>query len=329
MTFAIEQKSIQIPWTPESEGIYYPETDTLEKVWSVARDVLLFAPLWLVSHTVSVCVTYLCYGNFLSPAQLEWRFERALNFAQETHVVEKLQVKTPDGAMVSALRLCPKDLVGKDDIPTVIRSCGLGELYEYGGFCEFLDMDAQVVMFDYRGTGSSIGKLTADGVVMDAHAIYRFVVDSLGTSPENITLYGYSFGGGVFASLRRHIDPRVKMILDRSFTSLTETAIAIFGVIGYAVGFFMWLSNWHFNTFESLQKDPSAPTLVMNVKGDEILPREVHLAKHLLDLPQKNLTVMNLTTINPNPHQVGFNRLFTPRNKSVSRIVKELIHQTL
>jgi hypothetical protein len=58
-----------------------------------------------------------------------------------------------------------------------------------------------VLLFDYRGYGRSEGRPSGPGLVADAEAAWRFVVEEQGVPPDRVVLIGNSLGSAVAAAL--------------------------------------------------------------------------------------------------------------------------------
>lgn len=86
-----------------------------------------------------------------------------------------------------------------------------------------------VLVFDYRGYGKSQGSPGEDGILMDADAIYAWLVEKHSNAPieHQIILWGRSLGGAVAIHLAatRGCD---LLILDRTFDSMVNVASSRF-----------------------------------------------------------------------------------------------------
>ena len=79
-------------------------------------------------------------------------------------------------------------------------------------------------MVDYRGFGESslnCGKITPDGIVSDAEAMYDYLVTEKGCSPDDISLFGHSLGGAVAIQLANK-KPVNTLVIQSSFTKLND-----------------------------------------------------------------------------------------------------------
>ena len=60
-----------------------------------------------------------------------------------------------------------------------------------------------MLLFDYRGYGTSQGKPSEEGTYLDAEAAWDYLIRQ-GASPEKIILYGQSLGGAVAEDFTQH-----------------------------------------------------------------------------------------------------------------------------
>ncbi len=81
---------------------------------------------------------------------------------------------------------------------TILFSHGNAE--DMGNMTEFLrrffDLGYSVLMYDYRGYGTSEGKPSIGNAKQDIEAAYRWLVEEKGIAPHGIIVQGRSLGGG-------------------------------------------------------------------------------------------------------------------------------------
>lgn len=80
-----------------------------------------------------------------------------------------------------------------------------------------------VLLFDYRGFGSSDGRPSEAGTYADALAAYEYLLSDRGIAPERILVHGRSLGGAVAVELAV-IRPVGGLFLEATFASLAEVA---------------------------------------------------------------------------------------------------------
>jgi fermentation-respiration switch protein FrsA (DUF1100 family) len=129
----------------------------------------------------------------------------------------------------------------------------------------FNRLGLSVLIFDYRGYGTSTGRPSEDGTYHDAEAAWRYLVDVQKKKPEKIILFGESLGGAVAAE----IASRYKaggLILMSSFTSIPELAGRLYPFLPVKL-----LSKFHYATIEKIA-NITAPKLIIHSPDDEIIP---------------------------------------------------------
>ena len=104
----------------------------------------------------------------------------------------------------------------------------------YLGFTSRLHVN--VLAPDYRGFGDSTGSPFTEGLVLDAYASWRWLVEEGGAKPEDVVIVGHSLGTGVAGQLARRlaeegVKPRGVVLL-APFTSISKLleTYSIFGV---------------------------------------------------------------------------------------------------
>ena len=123
----------------------------------------------------------------------------------------------------------------------------------------------QVLLFDFRGYGSSEGKPSEEGTYRDAVAAYDYVVSKRGVSAERILIYGESLGGaiGVELAVRRQA---AALITEATFASLPDMAAALYPWLPAR-----WLTRF---SYDSAAKAPklTLPWLQLHSPTDELVP---------------------------------------------------------
>ncbi|GEM_PF-1474160 len=85
-------------------------------------------------------------------------------------------------------------------------------------------LPVNVLMVDYRGFGKSTlkcEKITPDGIVSDAEAMYDYLITEKGCKPDDISLLGHSLGGAVAIQLANK-KPVNTLVVQSSFTKLSD-----------------------------------------------------------------------------------------------------------
>lgn len=128
------------------------------------------------------------------------------------------------------------------------------------------EMGFSVLVYDYRGFGTSTGSPTEDGLYADGTAAYQWLLD-FGWKANEIVLWGESLGGGVATELATRF-PCAKLVLDHTFSSAVDA-----GSYHYPWLPVNWLSR---DRFESLEKLPRihVPILIIHSPDDRVIPYE-------------------------------------------------------
>lgn len=174
---------------------------------------------------------------------------------------------------------------GRDEAPVkIIQTMGNAEYVgpsagTYAETAAFLD--AQFLLFDYRGFANSPGRPTEVGIYSDVRGAYRFAVNELKWRPAQIVLWGRSLGGApatrlaadLLAETRRASlaggGPPRALLLEAAFTSIADMAHVQMGFLGRPD----WLT---YSLMDNLGRAPglTVPTLVYHGTRDEIIPFE-------------------------------------------------------
>jgi len=146
----------------------------------------------------------------------------------------------------------------------------IGDRVEKAAF--FHRLGLSILLFDYRGYGSSGGEVSEEGTYDDMAACAAWVQDRGGGSVTPVLYYGESLGGAVVvqAALER---PPDGLILDSTFTSIVDMAKRHYPWLPAR-----WIARIH---YDSLARIPSVtcPVLVMHSPEDDIVPFE--MGEHL------------------------------------------------
>ncbi|MEZ4772474.1 MAG: alpha/beta fold hydrolase [Bacteroidia bacterium] len=94
---------------------------------------------------------------------------------------------------------------------------------------DFLCLNYDVMMIDYRGFGKSTGKRSEAALHADGKIFYEFARQYF--SPEKIIIYGRSLGSGIATRLASEL-PAAKLILETPFYNLAELLLHYLPYIG-------------------------------------------------------------------------------------------------
>lgn len=172
---------------------------------------------------------------------------------------EELNLRTEDGANLNALHFKVKNPKG-----VILYFHGnAGELSRWGMVVqEFVAMQYDVLIMDFRTYGKSTGKLSEKALYSDAQLFYDFLLKDY---PEDeIVVYGRSLGTtfATYVAAKNH--PK-QLILEAPFYSLDEVAGERFTI--FPVSYFL---RFHFPTFQYI-KEVSSPILIFHGTEDMVI----------------------------------------------------------
>lgn len=134
------------------------------------------------------------------------------------------------------------------------------------------ELQASVLIFDYRGYGLSEGKPDEPGTIQDGLAAQRWLSDRMGISTNEIVLYGRSLGGGVMVALAAELGAKA-LIVHGTFASMVE--------VGASHYFWLPVRLLMQNRYDSKTriKNYAGPLLQIHGTADRVIP--LRLAKPL------------------------------------------------
>ena len=136
------------------------------------------------------------------------------------------------------------------------------------------DFGYQVLLFDYRGYGGNLGSPTESGLVADATAARRYLLNRADTKNTRLAYFGESLGASVAIELAVH-HPPAALVLRSPFTSLVDV-----GKIHYPFLPVQWLLTDRFTALDHVS-EITCPVLIVAGDNDQIVPLE--LSKRLYD----------------------------------------------
>lgn len=129
------------------------------------------------------------------------------------------------------------------------------------------DVEASVLILDYRGYGKSDGQPSEQGVLQDARAARAWLAKRAGVAESEVVLLGESLGGGVAVALAAELRPRA-LVLQSTFTSLPDMAAFHYPFLPA-----QWLMRSQLNSLATMQHCP-APLFQCHGTADEVVPFE-------------------------------------------------------
>ncbi|MBN2685389.1 MAG: alpha/beta hydrolase [Pontiellaceae bacterium] len=172
------------------------------------------------------------------------------------HLPDEVKIPTADGGSITAVFL-----EHPDADHTILFSHGnaedLGNVVPF--MQQFYEMGFSVLMYDYRGYGTSKGKVSTAHVKQDAEAAYNWLVSEKEIDPQSIIIQGRSLGGGVAVWLAAHNECG-GLITEESFASAIRVKTH-------------WkILPWDkFNSLRSIRR-VDCPVLVIHGTDDTLIP---------------------------------------------------------
>jgi fermentation-respiration switch protein FrsA (DUF1100 family) len=172
------------------------------------------------------------------------------------HLPKEVRITVADGAEINAVYL-----EHPDPVCTILFSHGnaedLGNVVPF--MTQFHEKGCSVLMYDYRGYGTSDGYPSTAGAKKDAMAAYRWLVEEKRIDPATIVSHGRSLGGAVAVWLAANAQVG-GVITEISFTSA-----------------FRVKTRWKLlltDKFDSLRsiRNINCPLLVIHGTEDAIIP---------------------------------------------------------
>lgn len=129
----------------------------------------------------------------------------------------------------------------------------------------FRRLGLNLLLFDYRGYGRSVGTPSEHGTYRDARAAWRYLTETRGLSPGDIILYGESLGGAVATHLAAEQTTRA-VVVESSFSSMIDLGAEVYPWLPVR-----WISRYVYPSARNLAR-VHAPVLVIHSRDDEIIP---------------------------------------------------------
>ncbi|MDR2339630.1 MAG: alpha/beta fold hydrolase [Deltaproteobacteria bacterium] len=191
----------------------------------------------------------------LTPASTGWAFE-------------DLYLKAEDGSRLNCWYL-----PGPNESKRVVLIFhGNGGNLEnmVGRVMTYHKLDFGVMAVDYRGFGRSEGKPSEENTYQDAITAWDYLVNERGVDPREITIHGFSLGGGVASWLA--MEKRIyknPLILDSTFTKLSEVPATMHPLLALPARFILGDA---YDTASRLNSISPSVLLVFHGPDDDIVP---------------------------------------------------------
>jgi fermentation-respiration switch protein FrsA (DUF1100 family) len=125
-----------------------------------------------------------------------------------------------------------------------------------------------VLIFDYRGYGSSEGSPSEQGTCRDAEAAWRFVTEEKGESPGRVIIFGRSLGGGIAVDLAARHEPAA-LVVESTFTSIVDVGRLHYPLLPVGL-----LCRYRYESIDKVSHI-KCPKLFFHGSGDELISIEI------------------------------------------------------
>lgn len=216
--------------------------------------LIIFLSITVTSCMNGIDQTMLYYPQKIPSSHIDYINHHYAN-------VSELRFETEPGIMLHGWFIA-KDISA---LPTI---------FYYGGNAEEVSLnlddfhnrlEANVVLFNYRGYGLSDGKPAEKALKTDALKIFRHYSDKLSLKPDNRIVMGRSLGSGIAAYIAVHDSVR-KTILITPYSSIRDVAYEHFPKTLVNL-----LLNDHWDTMDYIGELRN-PVLFLVAARDDIIP---------------------------------------------------------
>jgi fermentation-respiration switch protein FrsA (DUF1100 family) len=199
-------------------------------------------------------------GIYLCLYLFAWFYSEKLIFAPQApsyiHLPGELKIVSGDGEKINAVYL-----ENTNATYTILLSHGnaedLGKVFPF--MQQFHALGYSLLMYDYRGYGTSEGSPSVRKTYQDVDAAYHWLVEEKGIAPKTIISQGRSVGGGPATWLAAHREVG-GLVLESTFVSAFRVKTVV------PVG------PWDkFNNLRHI-KQTTCPVLVVHGREDKVLP---------------------------------------------------------
>jgi len=174
----------------------------------------------------------------------------------------EINLETADGANLNAIHFAtqsPKGII-------VYFHGNRGDLTRWGEIVEdYVKLNYDVLVMDYRGYGKSVGKRTMEKLLSDAELFYQY---ALTLYPENeVTVYGRSIGTGLASWLAGKHQPK-RLILETPYYSLNSIAQRYYPIYPSKLAL-----RYNFQSYKYLET-AECPIYIFHGTDDDVVPYE-------------------------------------------------------
>ncbi|MFA5291994.1 MAG: alpha/beta hydrolase [Phycisphaerae bacterium] len=222
----------------------------------------------LITPVLLLLIAYIGLGAVLFFMQPSFTFQPTKDLLYNPGDIgleyEKVQLKTPDGLILSAWFI-PAE---KAEFTVLLCDGNGGNMSHRLDLIKILnEIGLNCLIFDYRGYGASGGRPTEQGVYIDARTAYDWLINEKKIEPEEVIMFGQSLGGSIAAHLASNVKVQ-GLIIESGFTSYTDIGRKFYPYMPVKL-----FARYGFKTSEYLQK-VNCPVLIIHSRNDEIIPFE-------------------------------------------------------
>lgn len=200
----------------------------------------------------------------------------------------EITLKTPDRVCLSAYYRDAYAEADDSDAPARATLYLSGN----GGSWEEADVTiaphTDLLMLNPRGVGRSQGVSSPEKLALDAFTAFEYLVHEKGFDPENITIYGWSLGGGYGALATQIIrekypDKKLKILSERSFSKLSSVAKTAGGICyGWLFSKLVIAAGWEIDAANALKTLKNKEVVATFSPSDNVIPKAAALAHAII-----------------------------------------------
>lgn len=238
-----------------------PGNDNRSKTWGILkRTALILLAAWLGI----VILAALFYPFLLYQPERKKLDLLPDQFGME---YEALWLTAADGVRLNAWRVpAANDNAAKRRALLVFHGNAGNMSLAMPRFQMYRQMGVDVYMIDYHGFGQSDGEPSEANLYLAAETIWRHLVEERNIEPGDIVIMGYSLGGAVAAWLAEQRPAAAGLILESTFTRLSDVAENLFPWLPCRL-----ILGSQFDSMGRLA-NIAMPLLVIHGKRDELVP---------------------------------------------------------
>ncbi|KAH9601404.1 Protein of unknown function DUF818 [Trypanosoma melophagium] len=222
---ALLNRTLLYPAVGSLAVLLYPFRAPVLPVWAALLVGLL--QLWAACGGLLMLLVYpATVLSQLEPAGLRGSWLGELRRHAVDRRVERVEAPSRNGIVLEVVVLRRRELTDR----WVLYLGGNAEMMKDCAadvFTEGNDMVcANWIFYNPRGVGASTGYVACvEDLVEDAFAVVQYTGRLYGINPSKLLLWGHSIGGGVAAAVALRSGWRCPILLDRTFSSLSDAAV--------------------------------------------------------------------------------------------------------